>query len=249
MTCLLIDDESDGLDLLALLIQKHCPELNIIGQYDHPASGIAAIRALRPELVFLDVAMPDINGFEVLEACRDIPFHLIFTTAFNEYAVKAFKYSAIGYLLKPVDQEELKEAVQRAQQLLTIRQHAQQRDILFDFLQPTKPVREKIALPTSDGLLFLPISNILYCKADGNYTRVFCLHQEKPELFTKQLHEIAELLPPDTFYRSHHSYLVNLKLVEQFIKNGDGELRMKDGQRVPVSRSQKEGLLERLSSI
>lgn len=249
MTCLLIDDESDGLDLLALLIQKYCPELQIIGQYDQPEAGIAAIRALRPELVFLDVAMPDINGFEVLEACRDIPFHLIFTTAFNEYAVRAFKYSAIGYLLKPVDQEELQEAVQRAQQLLTIRQHAQQRDILFDVLQPAKPVREKIALSTADGLLFLKISDILYCKAEGNYTRVFSLHQEKPELFTKQLHHIEELLPPDTFYRSHHSYLVNLKHVEQFIRSGNGELKMKDGQRVPVSRSQKEGLLERLSSI
>ncbi len=249
MTCILIDDEADGLDLLALLIQKHCPDVQIIGQYNSPEAGITAIRAMRPDLVMLDVEMPEINGFGVLEACRDIPFHLIFTTAFNEYAVRAFKYSAIGYLLKPVDEEDLKEAVQKAQHLLTVQQHAQQRDILFDLLQPSKPVREKIALPSSKGIVFLSISDILYCKAEGNYTQVFSLHQEKSLLLTKQLHFMEELLPMDAFYRSHHSYLINLKHVEQFVRNGDGELKMKGGDMVPVSRAQKEGLLERLSHI
>jgi two-component system LytT family response regulator len=247
MTCILIDDEADGLDLLALLMQKHCPAVQVIGQYNNPKEGVTAIRATHPNLVLLDVEMPELNGFDVLEACRDIPFHVIFTTAFNEYAVRAFKYSAIGYLLKPVDQEDLKEAVQRAQHLLTVGQHAQQRDLLFDLLQPNKPIQEKIALPTSEGILFLHISEILYCEAEGNYTKIFCLHPRKPLLFTKLLKYIEELLPADTFYRSHNSYLVNLKHVEQYSR--DGELLLKDGHKVPVSRAQKEGLLERLNNI
>ena len=247
MTCILIDDEADGLDLLVLLMQKHCPAVQVIGQYNNPGEGVAAIRSMRPNLVLLDVEMPEINGFDVLEACRDIPFHVVFTTAFNEYAVKAFKYSAIGYLLKPVDEEDLKEAVQRAQQLLTVQQHAEQRDILFDSLQQARPVRQKIALPGADGIVFLHISDIIYCKAEGNYTSVFIVHQNRSQLFTRQLIFIENLLPEDTFYRSHNSYLVNLKYVEQYIR--DGELLLKDGHKVPVSRAQKEGLLERLNQI
>lgn len=247
MTCLLIDDETDGLELLSLLIRKHCPQLQVLGQYGHPEAGITAIRERRPDLVFLDVAMPEINGFGVLEACRDIPFHLIFTTAFNEYAVKAFKYSAIGYLLKPVDQDDLKEAVQRVQQQITVRQHAQQRDILFDALQSVRPTREKIALPTSEGVVFLNIGDILYCQAEGNYTRIFLLKEQKGQMFTKQLHHVEELLPEEHFCRSHHSYLVNLKHVEAFHR--EHGLTMRGGQQIPVSRAQKTELLERLNRI
>ena len=247
MTCILIDDETDGLDLLALLIQKHCPGVQIIGQYNSPAAGIAAIRSMRPNLVLLDVEMPEIDGFDVLEACRDIPFHVIFTTAYNAYAVRAFKYSAIGYLLKPVDEEDLQEAIQKAQHLLTVQQHAEQRAILFDSLQQARPARQKIALPGADGIVFLHISDIIYCKAEGNYTSVFILHQNRPQLFTRQLIFIENLLPEDVFYRSHNSYLVNLQHVEQYSR--EGELLLRDGHKAPVSRAQKDGLLERLKQI
>jgi len=248
MTCILIDDEADCLELLTLLIRKHCPEVQIIGQYDTPQSGIAAIMALRPSLVFLDVEMPEMNGFEVLEACKDIPFHLIFTTAFNEYAVKAFKYSAIGYLLKPIDQDDLKESVQRAQQILSIQQHVQQRDILFDFIHPSQSRREKIAIPSTDGMIFLPVRDILYCKADGNYTYIHRRSPENPLLFSKQLHFIEELLPADVFYRPHHSYLVNLDQVAEFIKGDGGELRMSNGALIPVARQKKEEILSLLQN-
>lgn len=249
MTCLLIDDEADCLELLALLIRKHCPEIRMIGQYNNPKDGIAAIRAARPDLVLLDVEMPAINGFGVLEACKGIPFQVIFTTAYNEYAVRAFKYSAIGYLLKPVSTEDLREAVQRAHQVLTIRELAEQRDILFDFIHPVKPAREKIALPTSEGIVFISLSDIVYCKANGNYTYMFRRQQEKPMLFVKPIKEIEEMLSGDTFYRSHHSYLVNLKQVEQYVRKDGGELKMSNGALVPVARLRRDELLELLHNI
>ncbi len=249
MTCMLIDDETDCLELLALLIHKCCPDIQIIGQYNHPRAGIAAIQSMRPDLVFLDVEMPEINGFGVLEACRSLPFQLIFATAFNEYAVRAFQYSAIGYLLKPVNQEELQEAVQRAQQMLSIHQHAQQRDILFDFLHPLQPIREKIALPTANGLVFLPVSDIIYCAATGNYTNISRRGHENPLLFTKPLKDVAEMLPDNMFYRVHHSYLINLKQVEQYIRGEGGEVKMSNGKLIPVARPKKQELLDLLSKM
>lgn len=250
MSCILIDDETDGLHLLATLIGKHCPELHIIGRYDNPWTGIQAIRTLSPDLVFLDVEMPEINGFGVLEACRDLSFQVIFTTAFSQYAVRAFKYSAIGYLLKPIDEEDLKEAVQKAKSLQTIHDyHAQQRDILFDGLHPTQPRHDKIALPTADGLAFLTIQDIVYCKADGNYTDIWLRNQPKKQTFTKLLKYIEELLPTDVFYRVHHSYLINLQQVEQYIKGEGGEVKMSNGDLVPVARPNKQELLRLLESI
>lgn len=249
MTCILIDDEADCLELLALLIHKYCPELQIIGQYSIPSQAIEAIWEKRPELVFLDVDMPGINGFGVLDACREVPFQVIFTTAYQEYAVKAFKYSAIGYLLKPIDRSELWEAVQKARHMQSVQQLAEQREVLFNYLHPTHPTRERIALPTTDGLVFLPVADIEYCEAAGNYTRVFITNLQREMLFVKPLKEIEEMLHGSTFYRTHHSYLVNLKKVRQYIRGEGGELKMGNDRLVPVSRPKKQELLERLNRI
>lgn len=249
MTCVLIDDEPDCLELLALLIRKHCPTLQLIGQYGDPQKGIAAIQSMRPNLVFLDVEMPEVNGFGVLEACRDIPFQVIFTTAFNEYAVKAFKYSAIGYLLKPIGQEELVEAVQRAQHILSIQHLAQQRDILFKYLHPIKPTREKIALTTTNEVVFIPIADIIYCEAEGNYTKIYKHQQSNPAFFAKPLKEIEELLPGDDFYRVHHSFIINLKRVEAYIRGDNGGVKMSNGKLVPVARAKKQEMMLLLDKI
>lgn len=249
MNCVLIDDEADCLELLALLIRKYCPELHIIGQYDDPHAGIDAIWEKRPDLVFLDVDMPRINGFGVLDACREVPFQVIFTTAYQEYAVKAFKYSATGYLLKPIDRGDLWEAVQKARHMRSVQQIAEQREVLFNFMHPTHPNKERIALPTADGIAFLPVADIEYCEADGNYTRVFVAGRQKEMLFVKPLKEIEEMLQGSTFYRTHNSYLVNLKKVRQYIRGEGGELRMGNDRLVPVARPKKQELLERLNSI
>jgi two-component system LytT family response regulator len=249
MNCILIDDEADCLELLALLIQKYCPELHILGQYDHPRAAIDAIWEKRPDLVFLDVDMPEINGFGVLDACREVPFQVIFTTAYQEYAVKAFKYSATGYLLKPIDRSDLWEAVQKARHTQSVQQLAEQREVLFNYMHPMQPGKEKIALPTADGIVFLPVADIEYCEADGNYTKIFVAGRPKEMLFVKPLKEIEEMLQGGAFYRTHNSYLVNLKKVRQYIKGEGGELKMNNDQLVPVARPKKQELLERLSRI
>ncbi|MCB0531447.1 MAG: response regulator transcription factor [Lewinellaceae bacterium] len=249
MTCILIDDEADCLELLALLIQKYCPGLSVIGQYDHPRQAIDAIWEHRPELVFLDVDMPEINGFGVLDACRDLPFQVIFTTAYQEYAVKAFRYSATDYLLKPVDRNDLWEAIQKAMQERSAQQLAEQREILFNYLHPTQPGKEKIALPTAEGLFFVPVADIVYCQADGNYTNIFLEGRQKEMLFVKPLKEIEEMLHGGDFFRTHNSYLANLKKVRQYIKGEGGELKMSNDRLVPVARPKKQELLQRLGNI
>jgi two-component system, LytTR family, response regulator len=247
MTCLIIDDESDCLELLALLIQKHCPELTILGQYQNPREGIDAIWEQRPDLVFLDVDMPVINGFGVLDACKELPFQVVFTTAYQQYAVRAFKYSATDYLLKPIDRGELVEAVKKARQTRTMKQLAEQREVLLDNLNPAKPNREKIGLPTAEGIQYIPLAEIECCKADGNYTEVFLSGAEKPLLFVRALREIEEILEGSHFIRTHHSYLVNLKKVQQYIKGDGGYLKMTNGMLAPVSRQKKQEVLERMN--
>lgn len=249
MNCILIDDEADCLELLTLLIQKYCPELHIIGHYDHPRAGIDAIWEKRPDLVFLDVDMPEINGFGVLDACREVPFQVIFTTAYQEYAVKAFKYSATGYLLKPIDRSALWEAVQKARHMQSVQQLAEQREVLFNFIHPTQPNKEKIGLPTADSIVFLPVADIEYFEADGNYTKVFVAGRQKEMLFVKPLKEIEEMLQGGAFFRTHNSYLVNLKNVQQYIKGDGGELKMNNDLLVPVARPKKQALLDRLNKI
>jgi two-component system, LytTR family, response regulator len=248
MTCILIDDEAHCLEMLSILIKKYCPILTILGEYGNPQQGIDAIYALKPDVVFLDVEMPALTGFDVLERCKLIPFQVIFTTAHNKYALKAIKYSAIDYILKPVSPEELTAAVQKVFTQKNAFFQEQQRGILLDYTQSTKPIKEKIALATSDGIVFLDIKNIVFCESEGNYTKVYCL--DKPaELFTKPLKEFEELLTDAAFYRVHHSYLVNLKQVSKYIKTDGGELLMSNGKIIPISRPKKNEVLEALTSI
>jgi two-component system, LytTR family, response regulator len=250
MTCILLDDESDCLELLKLSIEQRCPELRILGQYQEPEAGIEAIKNLRPNLVFLDVDMPRINGFGVLEACRGVPFQIIFTTAYQEYAIRAFKYSATGYLLKPIDKQDLWEAVQKARHMDSVQQLAEQREVLFNYLHPSAPKRDKIALHTGDGIMFLPVNDILFCKAEGNYTYITLEGRDQPMLFVVPLKEIEEMLSGGPFCRPHNSYVVNLDKVEQFLKGDNIGLKMRNNDKcVPVARSKKQEVLDRLQHL
>lgn len=246
MNCILIDDEFDCLDLLELLIIRHCPDLKIIGTYNDGHAGTEAIREHRPDLVFLDVEMPKLDGFGVLEACRNIPFQVVFTTAYEHYAAQAFRYSAIDYLLKPIQKEQLKEATNRARQLRKSSYYTEQREILFDYIHPTKPSREKIALPTSDGIAFLSIRDIIYCASDGNYTEIYIGNNSK-QIYTILLKEIEDMLSGHNFYRVHNSFVVNMEKVDQYIKS-DSVLQMTNQSRIPVSRQKKEKVLQVLMS-
>jgi two-component system, LytTR family, response regulator len=248
MTCILIDDEGNCLEVLSILIKKYCPILTILGEYDDPQHGIEAIYALKPDIVFLDVEMPVLTGFDVLERCKLIPFQIIFTTAHNKYALKAIKYSAIDYILKPVNPEELTAAVQKVVHQKTALFQEQQRSILLNYVSSTKPQKEKIALATADAVVFLDIKSIVFCESEGNYTKVYCIDRPA-ELFTKPLKEFEEFLSDSAFYRVHHSYLVNLKQVSKYIKTDGGELLMSNGKTIPISRPKKNEVLEALSNL
>ncbi|MFI5188532.1 MAG: LytR/AlgR family response regulator transcription factor, partial [Chitinophagales bacterium] len=203
-----------------------------------------AIRQHLPDLVFLDVEMPKMNGFEMLEQLSVVDFDIIFTTSYDQYALKAIRFSAIDYLLKPVDEEELRNAIQkiirRSQKPI-----AQQLEILMQKIHyPSTPV-SKIAMPTMEGLQMIQVDSIINCKSDSNYT-ILHLKDKKKQVVSTTLKEIEELLEDHSFVRVHRCYLVNLNEVEKYIKGEGGYLVMSDGSTIDVSRSKKETLLKKL---
>ncbi|WP_373551251.1 LytR/AlgR family response regulator transcription factor [Haliscomenobacter sp.] len=244
MKALLLDDEPYCVELLGHLLKRHCPEIEITASFTDP---IAALEYLRkhpsPNLVFLDVEMPRLNAFDLLNLLHPFTFKLIFTTAYDKYAVKAIKFSALDYLLKPIDIEELKSAVKKAnsQQLV----QASQLDMAAKYRNSENKAPDRIALCTAAGVDFVQLKEILYCSSDGSYTEVH-LHTGNKIVLSKSLKELEELLPPSDFFRPHHSHLLNLQHIKRYIKGSGGEILMANGKRLPVARSRKLELLEKL---
>ena len=240
---IIIDDEPYCCEILAAMLEADCPQVQVVAICRNGEEGLQAIRKHGPDLVFLDVEMPKMNGFEMLEQIP-VNFHLIFTTSYDQYALKAIRFSALDYLLKPVDREELRKAVRKAEQRIQIPM-AQQLEILMQKIkQPLNPIN-KIALPTMDGLQMISIEAIISCESDDNYTRLV-LKTGKKLLVTRSLKEIEESLEQHSFLRVHRSYLVNLNEIEKYIKGEGGYLTMSDGSTVDVSRSRKDLLMQRL---
>ena len=222
---------------LTILLKEYCPVVQLIEQCSDAETGIKAIKERKPDLVFLDIEMPNMNGFEMLEKLPEINFEIIFTTGYDQYAIKAFHFSALDYLLKPVERVELQRAVQKVSQRL----HSplpQQMEILLQKLhQPASPV-QKIALPTMEGLQMIALGSIISCASDSNYT-TFLLKNKQKIIVSRPLKEIEELLEEYSFLRVHNSYLVNLNEIDKYIKGEGGYLMMTDGSTIDVSRSKK----------
>ncbi|HSC54154.1 MAG TPA: LytTR family DNA-binding domain-containing protein [Phnomibacter sp.] len=240
---IIIDDEQHCIQALKNDLQQHCADVEIVAECPSAKEGLLAIKNLDPQLVFLDVAMPWMNGFEMLELLPAIHFALIFTTAHDEYAALAFRKSAIDYLLKPVASEDLKEAVAKAKQKLEGNTGAQQISNLISNYR--KPEQQKIAFPCRDGYEFIYPSHIVCCEAEGAYTKVY-LSDARSLLISRSLGDIGELLPEDLFARVHHSSIVNLKYVTHFLRTDGGYVQMSNGMKLMVSRSKKDGLMEKL---
>ena len=212
LKAIIIDDEPYCCEILAAMLESDCSEVEVTSICNNAKDALIAIRQQSPDLVFLDVEMPRMNGFEMLEQLPVINFHLIFTTSYDQYALKAIRFSAIDYLLKPIDREELKKAVQKVKERIQV-PIPQQLEILMQKLrQPSSPVN-KIALPTMEGLQMIPVENIISCESDDNYT-LLKLKGGKKLLVTRSLKEIDESLEQHSFIRVHRSYLVNLNPVE-----------------------------------
>jgi two-component system LytT family response regulator len=243
LKAIIVDDEPYCCEILAAMLEAESPQVQVEAICNNGEEGLIAIRKYSPDLVFLDVEMPKMNGFEMLEQLS-VNFHLIFTTAYDQYALKAIRFSALDYLLKPIDREELKKAVQKAEQRIQIPM-AQQLEVLMQKIKkPLNPI-SKIALPTMEGLQMISIETIISCESDDNYTKLV-LKNGKKLLVTRSLKEIEESLEQHSFIRVHRSYLVNLNEIEKYIKGEGGYLIMSDGSNVDVSRSRKEILMQKL---
>ena len=244
LKAIIIDDEPYCCEILAAMLDADCPEVTVISICNNGADALKSIKEFFPDIVFLDVEMPKMNGFEMLEQLPAINFHLIFTTSYDQYALKAIRFSAIDYLLKPVDREELKVAVQKVKDRFQIPVPQQLEILLQKFKHPSQPVN-KIALPTMEGLQMIPIERIVSCESDDNYT-LLKLKNGKKLLITRSLKEMEESLEQHSFTRVHRSYLVNLNEIEKYIKGEGGYLVMSDGTTIDVARNKKEVLLKKL---
>jgi two-component system, LytTR family, response regulator len=241
---IIIDDEPDCCDVLATLLQRYCPEVNIAGICTVPEQGLAMLSSSDVQLVFLDIQMPRMNGFELLEKIRPARFSVIFTTSYDQFAIKAIRFSALDYLLKPVDKDDLKMAVDKAIQQLH-QSLPQQLEILMQRLYQPPGRDSRIALPTMEGLQIIPTESIISCASSSNYT-ILSLKENQRLIVSRTLKEIEEMLEPYSFMRVHHSYLVNVVEIRKYIRGEGGSLIMSDGTAIDVSRSKKELLLKRL---
>lgn len=241
---IIIDDEPDCCESLSLLLERNCPDINIVAVCYSAQKALHAINEIKPQLVFLDIEMPNMNGFEMLEKLPEINFELIFTTSYDQYAIRAIRFSALDYLLKPIDREELQKAVKKVMNRLQ-KPLTQQLEILLQKINHTNSSIQRIALPTMEGLKLVPVDSIISCASEGNYT-IFFMKDKQKIVVSRPLKEVEEMLEEHSFFRVHHSYIVNMNEIDRFIKGEGGYLVMSDGSTVDVSRSKKEMLLKKL---
>ena len=248
MKAVIIDNEAGIIEGLSKMLQIYCPEVELVNTADSVESGMHLLMTTDPDLVFLDVELDDGTGLELLGKLPSRDFQVIFITAYNKYAVDAFKFSALDYLLKPIDPDDLIVSVQKAKEHLE-KEHLQIRlSVLLENMEQLSQQVKKIILKDAENVHLIPISDIIACEADGSYTRFFLQNQQEI-LVSKNLKEYEKLLKNYGFFRSHHSFLVNLNNVVRFDKTDGGVLVMKNDQRMPVSFRRREQLLGILANI
>jgi two-component system LytT family response regulator len=246
ITATIVDDEPYSCESLVTLLERYCPEVKVLDICYSAASALKSIKEQKPQLLFLDIEMPHMNGFEMLEKLPEIDFELIFTTSYDQYAIKAIRFSALDYLLKPIDQDDLRKAVQKVANNSDHDSDQQIKILLQKLNHPTIAVN-KIAIPTMEGLQMILVESIISCAADRNYAVIMLKNGQKITA-SRTLKELEEMLEDYSFTRVHHSYLVNLNEVDKYIKGEGGYLLMSNGTNIDVSRSRKEFLLKKLHS-
>lgn len=241
--CILVDDEVKNLENLKILLQDFCQNVEVVALCQTVDDALGAIRLHRPDVVFLDIQMQRETGFDLLARVDRVDFDVIFITAHSEYAIKAFKFSAIDYLLKPIDIEELKRALIRVEKKSNS-DIADRLDQLFQNLKPRNGGAHKIAIPISDGLIFVNVDNIVYCEASSNYTQIF-LNDGKKYVVSRTLKEYEELLSEHEFFRIHNSFVINLNAIRKYVRGDGGYVVMNNDVTLDVSKRRKEAFLER----
>jgi len=233
----IIDDESKGRLALREKLKMYCPGVQVIAEAADGQEGIAVIEKHSPDLVFLDIEMPRMNGFEMLSHIKERTFRIIFTTAYDHHAIKAIKYAAFDYLLKPIDIDELMASVAKLDDTQHVHTRKQLESLQQNIMLPHRQFN-KLAIPTMDGLMFFSSGNIVHLEASSNYTLIYFDDKTKVTA-SKNLKEFEEILPPEIFFRIHHSHLINLNFVKRYIKGDGGQIELSNGSFISVSRSKK----------
>lgn len=247
INALIIDDEIDGAEVLQFLIEQNCLNVNVLGLAHSVQSGIASIKELKPDIVFMDIEMPTGTGFDVIKATQDLNYETIFITAYEHYAIKAFKTNAIDYLLKPVIIDELIAAIKKAEKRIAVSgriNHSNQIDslVLNNIIK-----NKKISIPSQEGVMWVDVEDIVRFEADSNYTHVFIKNKRKV-MVAKTLKSFEDQLQNTNFCRVHSAHLINLNEVERYIKGDGGNVILKDESNIPISRAHKNELLTKLNT-
>ena len=246
LNAIIIDDELKGRIALKQKLNDYCTEVVLLGEAENGVEGIKLIKEFHPDVVFLDIEMPRMDGFEMLHHLQEKNFHIIFTTAYDQYAIKAIKYAAFDYLLKPIDIDELKLSVSKIssyQKTYT----GKKLELLDQNIHGKNPFN-KIAVSTLDGLLFFDIKDIVHLEANSNYTTIY--FNDRPKLTaSRTLKDFEELLPADIFFRTHHSHLINLNYIKRYIKGDGGQIELQNGNYVDVSRRKKDDFLKAIGYV
>jgi two-component system LytT family response regulator len=246
MRAVIVDDEKNSREVLETMLRKYCPEVTVLGSCSSAGEFLSRLRSEPPEILFLDIDMPGMNGFEMLGHIGRPEFEIIFTTSYSEYAIKAIKHSALDYLLKPIDKDELIEAVQKASRNAATLSSSRVGHLLE--LLASKSTSKRFGVSTSEGMTILNAADIIYCESDGPYCK-FYFAGNKTLVASKTLKETEEVLNDADFCRIHNSYLVNMKFVDRYIRGEGGEVVLTNGKKLPVSRTKKQEFLQMFARI
>lgn len=252
ITAILIDDDANLRNGMRSLLSRYATDIEIIGEAESVKTGVEIMTKLQPQVVFLDIQMNDGTGFDILEQLVQkngrSTSHIVFITAFEQYAIKAFRFSALDFLLKPVDPDELKKVIVKIKEVVVRKDNYAHIDLLLENIRKKVDNFKRIALSTSDGIHLFEINDIIRCESEDNYTK-FYIKNSKPILISKTLKEYEELLVEHGFERIHQSHLINLQYLKSYIKKDGGYVVMADGNHLPISQRKKERLQELLKTI
>lgn len=239
MQAIIIDDEQANVENLQYLLKQHCPDVNVVASSNELEDAVYRINLHRPNLLFLDIQMGKNTGFDLLNLLSERTFEIIFVTAFDNYGIQAVKFAALDYLLKPVDPDELKIAVAKAEIRIKNKINAEQLNFLLGQIKSKELSPSKIALPQLHEIRYVTVNDIVRCEADNTYTFFFLNNGDKI-LISKPLKEYSDLLKPHGFIRTHQSHLVNPKFIKSWLKEDGGMLLMEAGHKIPVSKPNRE---------
>ncbi|MGM0612711.1 MAG: LytR/AlgR family response regulator transcription factor [Bacteroidota bacterium] len=242
---IIVDDEKNSREALRILLEENCPDVEVTAEADGYQSAVKLINEMKPDLIFLDIQMPDGNGFRVLEDTQHINKEVIFTTAHDKFAIKAFKYSAMDYLLKPIDTGELKNAVEKVKNAKSSDVNSSIELLLENIRKKEKP--DKLVLSTIEGINVVSIQNIIHCQSDDYYTRFF-FEEGKSILVSKTLKEYEQILKDHNFIRPHKSHLINIRHIKRYIK-AESYIVLTDSSQIPVSRRKREMVLHVINDL